>query len=258
MSAISKIDNLLNQFQPASLADMERLKLLNRVDQKYIFRLNELASILEEVSPFYTILSVNDKRHFQYNTLYFDTKGFTSYIDHHNGKPNRFKLRYRRYLDSGDVFFEIKKKIKGLRTDKHRITLDEIPDLVGENEMKLMEQCGLPNMQLQPSMWVNYRRITLMSKDSPERVTIDLNLEFSNEIGNASLDGLVIVEVKQAKASRNSRFMERLRNRKIREIRISKYSIAVALLNHHLKNNAFGTKIRRIKHLIDEQWNQAS
>lgn len=258
MSAFATIDYLLNQFQPASLADMDRLKLLNRVDQKYIFRLNELASMLEEVKPYYNILSINEKRLFQYNTLYFDTKGFTSYIDHHNGKPNRFKLRYRRYQDSGDVFFEIKKKIKGLRTDKHRITLDEIPDLVGENEKKLMEQCGLPALQLQPTMWVNYRRMTLMSKESAERVTIDLNLEFSNEEGKASLEGLVIVEVKQAKASRNSPFMECLRDRQIRETCISKYSIAVALLNHHLKNNAFGTKIRKIKHLIDQQWNQAS
>lgn len=258
MSIYARISSVLEQFNPASLQDMDRLKLLNRVDQKYIFRIEELESMLQQVKEQYNILSVNELRLFQYNTLYFDTTAFSSYTDHHNGKPNRYKLRYRRYQDSGDVFFEVKKKIKGLRTDKHRIATTEIPEMLGQPEKQLLQACNLPDLSLEPTMWVNYQRMTLLSRDTAERVTIDLHLEFQNNQNNASLDGLVIVEIKQAKASRNSPFMECLRQRQIRETRISKYSIAIALLNQHMKQNAFGSKLRKIQHLIDEQWNQAS
>jgi hypothetical protein len=258
MSIYDRISCVLEQFTPASQQDIDRLKLQNRVDQKFIFKIGELESILNEVKECYNIMSVNALRLFQYNTLYFDTTAFASYTDHHNGKPNRYKLRYRRYQDSGDVFFEIKKKIKGLRTDKHRIAIEEIPEILGPSERQLLQDCNLPDVSLLPTMWVNYQRMTLLSRNTEERVTIDLHLEFQNNQNKDSLDGLVIVEIKQAKASRNSPFMECLRQRQIRETRISKYSIGIALLNEHMKQNAFGSKLRKIRHLIDEQWNQAS
>ena len=258
MSSEHPLLAILDQFQAASLDDMNRLKLLNRVDQKFIFRYEELESMLKEVLNDYNILAIDDKRLFQYNTLYFDTTAYTSYIDHHNGKPNRYKIRYRKYQDSGDVFFEIKKKIKGLRTDKHRVPTENIPQALGNAEKELLSECVKDGLQLVPTMWVNYKRLTLMSRETEERVTIDLNLHLKKETEEVSLEGLVIVEVKQAKASRNSPFLECLREKQIRETRISKYTIAVALLNHEIKRNAFGSKLRKIKHLIEDQWKQAS
>ncbi len=258
MSSENPLIAILDQFQVASLDDINRLKLFNRVDQKFIFKYNELESVLKEVLNDYNILSINEKRLLQYNTLYFDTSSYSSYTDHHNGRPNRYKIRYRKYQDSGDVFFEIKKKIKGLRTNKHRIQTVSIPQMLGNAEKELLSEYVKDGLHLVPTMWVNYKRLTLMNRNSEERVTIDLNLHLKNEIAEISLEGLVIVEVKQAKASRNSQFLECLRKRQLRETRISKYTIAVALLNHNIKRNAFGSKLRKIKHLIEDQWKQAS
>lgn len=34
-------------------------------------------------------------------TQYYDTDAFPTYIQHHNGKADRYKLRFRRYLSPG-------------------------------------------------------------------------------------------------------------------------------------------------------------
>jgi hypothetical protein len=105
---------------------------------------------------------------------------------------------------------------------------------------------------------VNYERITLVSKDNEERVTIDLNVEYKNEERAFPLERIIIVEVKQPRISRTSSILKCLREKQIRETKISKYSIGVALLNSQIKQNAFGSKLRKIRHLIDEAWKQAS
>jgi aspartate carbamoyltransferase regulatory subunit len=163
------------------LDDLNAFKLQNRVDQKFIFRDVELDSLLNEIAEHYKVLTIDNTRIFRYNTLYFDTPNLNSYFDHHNGKPNRCKIRYRKYEQSGDVFFEIKKKIKGIRTNKFRVPTIEIPSEIGEIENNLLESCLIQNHNFKPSIWVNYDRITLISKDNEERVTIDLHVEYKND-----------------------------------------------------------------------------
>ena len=248
----------LAKFESANLDDLNAFKLQNRVDQKFIIRDVELDYLLNEISDHYKVLTIDNTRVFKYNTLYFDTPNLNSYFDHHNGKPNRCKIRYRKYEQSGDVFFEIKKKIKGIRTNKFRIPTIEIPSEIGKIENDLLESCLIQNRNLKPSIWVNYERITLISKDNDERVTIDLQVEFKNDEQAFPLMGIIILEVKQPRFSKTSSVLKCLRDKNTREIKISKYSIGVALLNSQLKQNAFGSKLRKIRHLIDKKWKQAS
>ena len=113
-------------FEPVSLAGLDKVKLMNRVDSKYVFHRKHLDEILTEVAPHYAVLEIAEKRLFDYASLYFDTPDYELYRHHHMGKPNRVKLRYREYIDTGDVFFEVKKKIKGMRTDKYRVREEAI------------------------------------------------------------------------------------------------------------------------------------
>ena len=95
---------LVSSLLPLSLEELDKVKLLNRVDSKFIFHIRALNDILKEVSEYYHILEIDQKRIFKYESLYFDTPDFLLYRHHHNGKPNRVKVRYRKYLDSGEVF----------------------------------------------------------------------------------------------------------------------------------------------------------
>ena len=99
--------NLLNNFQTVSLDDLDRVRLLDRQDTKFVFNQIDLPHILEKLKPFYRILEINNDRVYTYDTTYFDTDDFYFFVQHHNGSRNRFKVRYRRYSSNKKSFFEI-------------------------------------------------------------------------------------------------------------------------------------------------------
>jgi len=92
---------------------------------------------------------------------------------------------------------------------------------------------------LHPQIQNRYKRITLVSKGSLERLTIDLELIFKNDSQKMSLDQLVIAEVKQARFSQDSPFVQLMRTNGIRPTSFSKYCIGTSLLYPHLKSNNF-------------------
>ena len=44
--------NILNKFSPISLAEMDRVKLMNRIDTKFAFRIGLLEELLHELKSF--------------------------------------------------------------------------------------------------------------------------------------------------------------------------------------------------------------
>ena len=102
--------NLLNHFETVSLDDLDRVRLLDRKDTKFVFNQIDLPHILEKLKPFYRILEINNDRVYTYDTTYFDTDDFQFYVQHHNGSRNRFKVRFRRYSSNKKLFFEINEK----------------------------------------------------------------------------------------------------------------------------------------------------
>jgi hypothetical protein len=239
----------LTEFHTVDLTGLDRVKLMNRVDQKFILPERQLNAVLLEIVPHYTVLEIAGKREFAYDSLYYDTGNLDFYRDHHNGKPNRVKVRKRDYVDTGTSFFEIKRKIKGYRTEKYRVKT-EMNDKIGEDENLLLSKQDLVHLNLVPSLKIHYRRITLAGIHIPERITIDRGLLFEHNSGSEHLDGLVIIEVKQDHVKRESPIIQALRKRRNRPFGISKYALGVVLLRLNSKTNAFRHKVTKIHQLI--------
>ena len=141
--------NLLNHFETVSLDDLDRVRLLDRQDTKFVFNQIHLPHILEKIKPFYRILEINNDRVYTYDTTYFDTDDFRFYVQHHNGSRNRFKVRFRRYSSDKKSFFEIKIKNNKNRTIKKRLNVDEIKKDLGDQERNLVSKIiGLLPSQL--------------------------------------------------------------------------------------------------------------
>ena len=246
-----EVTHSLNQFDPITLEEMEGVKLMDRTDTKFTFNINELTSILEEAKNYYRILSVKGNRISRYKTLYFDTKGFDLYNEHHSGKLNRYKIRHRTYVESNIGFLEVKFKNNKGRTLKTRIKEVEVPELnTGKAFEFLKKMLPFDPLILLPKIWINYSRITLVNKTSAERLTLDLNLEFEKNGKKQILDQLVIAEVKQdSKVA--SPFINIMRNKHIRQGSISKYCFGIASSYSEVKKNNFKQKLSNVKKIIN-------
>lgn len=243
---MSTNEHLFSHFQPITLAEMDAVRLMNRVDRKFVFHRSQLQDVLATLGNDYRALEIEGSRLSPYRTVYFDTAEFGMYRDHHNGKPNRTKVRYRHYLQSNAVFFEVKRKIRGLRTDKVRIPLIEMPSAVNGAETDLLNQFNINAQGLKPTVDVSYHRATLVRADGGERVTLDLGLTFSAQDQSANLANLVIAEVKTNALNGESPYVALMREMVIRPLSISKYATAVALLHPGAKVNAFKGKLKKV------------
>lgn len=246
----SSIAELLSQFKPIELSEMERVKLLNRIDSKYMFSIHLLPEILSECKKEYSVVNINGKRYSSYKTLYYDTPQFDLYNQHHSGKLNRYKIRKRTYVESDLSFLEIKFKSNKGRTDKNRI---KVKDNVFDDEAATFLQniTSMSINDLKPNVLIEYNRITLVNNTYPERITIDLNLTFSYQDQKRSFNNLVIAEVKQDKLAQ-SVFVDLMKAHRIKEGAVSKYCMAVSQLIKSVKNNNFKEKNRKIEKIIQE------
>ncbi len=242
----------IEQFLPITLEEMEKVKLMNRTDVKFIFNDKILPDLLDKVKDDYFILVAADTRIASYKTLYFDTAKNKFYIHHHNGKRNRFKVRYRKYIESELTFFEIKYKNNKGRVIKTRIKVEDIQQSLGEEELQMVRKKIRKNIELHPRLENNFNRITLVAKEGIERLTLDFNLSFTY---NNELDGietLAIAEVKQERYSRDSKIMEVLRQFGVRPGRMSKYAIGMSIFSDEKANNFKEKRIRIDKIIQDD------
>ena len=246
------INNILSSFEPISLNQMDEVKLMNRTDTKFIFEYSLLEKVMEEIKAFYYVLDIDGIRLNAYRSLYFDTEGFKFYFEHHNGKKNRNKVRYREYIDSGLCFLEVKKKDNKGKTIKKRTKVVNIIDSLTEEGNSFVHQIIGTDDALVPKHWNKFSRITLVNKHIKERLTIDLGVTFEAEERLSKLDNLIIAEVKQEKVNYTSAFMRVIKKHGVRPFRISKYCMATASLFPNLKNNNFKPKFLKINKLQDD------
>ncbi|MGQ0828548.1 MAG: polyphosphate polymerase domain-containing protein [Bacteroidota bacterium] len=246
------LKKILNDFTPITLEEMDAVKLMDRTDTKFVFKRTQLLVVVEELKNNYRILEVNGNRVSRYESLYFDTQNFDLYNNHHRGKLNRFKIRYRNYVESNLSFFEVKFKSNKGRTIKDRVKQkQEINGSIKDKaEALLNEKTPLRSANLEAKLWINYSRITFVNKNSPERVTIDVELNFKNDTQDQLIHNLVIAEVKQDKAT-TSAFIKLMKKHHIRQGSISKYCFGVISLFEKIKHNNFKEKItalNKIRH----------
>ena len=240
--------DILSSFSPISLKEMDSVKLLNRTDTKFIFNKNLFDSILSKIKNDYQILTINNKKTASYRTLYFDTDHFKFYNDHHNKRGNRFKVRIRKYLDSDLCFLEIKNKRKG-RTIKTRTSITDFEDSLSNSSIDFIKEI-IPEFEpLETKIWNTFERITLVNQERKERLTIDFNLKFEFDNKKLGIDHLVICELKQERANRNSPINHIFKLMKILPNRVSKYCIGSGLLYEQLKKNRFKEKYLLINKL---------
>ena len=241
---MNEINDLLTPFEPITLKEMDRVKLMNRMDTKFAFRTNDLSKLLPLLTEHYRVLTIEGTNMPHYESLYFDDASFSFFRDHHNGKADRYKVRIRKYVESNIHFLEIKHKIKG-RTDKRRILTNDFNELQDEKERDFLRRQLNEDAQLVPTMWNAFQRITLVSKTSKERLTLDFNIHFHMGEVKRDFAQLVIAELKQESLDRNSPFYKLMKKERIRPYRLSKYCIgSVEIYGEEvLKFNRFKKKL---------------
>jgi hypothetical protein len=242
-----KLGNVIGGFNKITLEEMDSVKLLNRIDTKYVINKELLPVILDKISNSYRILEISDKRIFLYNSLYFDTDSDIMYLAHHNGRTNRTKIRYRKYVDSNLCFLEIKNKIKGNRTVKFRTKMDDIETNMSDFAKNYVENnTQFQNVSLKPKIYTDFLRITLVNNELTERVTIDLDLKFRINGTSHLLDNVAIIELKRDENSKHSLLVDSLNYMRAYPQGFSKYCIGRAILEENLKANNFKESILTI------------
>ena len=246
---MSIIDDLIARFEPVSLGQMDQVKLLNRVDTKFVLSRQKLPEILSDLMAEYFVLEIDGVRMQHYETRYFDTPEKMCYLNHHNQRLNRFKIRARCYADSGLCYFEIKSKNDKGRTSKERKKLLWLNDGITPKAAALLtEVTGLDAGRIGPSIDVGFSRITLVNRGMTERATIDVNLRFSGAAEPVGYPGIAIAEIKQDRFGRSG-LNDVLNRHHVREFKMSKYCLGIISLYPHIKQNNFKQKLHYIKKL---------
>ena len=238
--------NTVDKFAPISLEEMNSVALMKRTDTKYVINISVLSKVLTKLLESYRVLEIKGRRIMNYSSLYLDTNDFKFYLDHHNGRVNRTKIRQRKYVDSDLTFLEIKKKNGKGETNKFRIKIDDFQTELSNESKDFISEVTEQNYNLQTSLWNSFNRITLVNLKDNERVTIDLNLTYT--IGNKEkkYSNIVIVELKQSRFDRKSDVVKTLKKVGHNPYSISKYCIGVVNLYKNLKYNTFKPKLLKI------------
>ncbi len=253
----------LTAITPITLAEMDAIKLMNRVDTKYLTDEATLVQVLADAAAAgYRALETEGEKLSPYNSVYFDTAGLRMFLDHHNRRLVRQKVRTRSYLGSGITFLEIKRKNNKGRTSKKRTAISpgQMMDFCDNLEAcaYLARKSWFMASELSPVLETRFTRITLVNPAKTERLTIDTCLQFQNfRTGlSAALRDAVIIELKQD-GHADSPMKRILLDHRVKPARVSKYCVAVTLTDPTAKSGRFKVKVRRIekiiKHKIDIQ-----
>lgn len=249
---------LWSGFDTISLSEMGAVKLMNRIDTKFLLPMNLLRPLLEEAAKEYRVQVVEGRRVASYDSLYFDTVNLEMFTRHHDRQLRRNKVRTRTYIDSDLFFLEIKCKNNKGRTKKRRIQIDgsffERFQTSGEAVDFLEGVVKYKADELVPQLHTQFNRITLVDKAKTERLTIDLNLTFVNVQSGVTkeLGPLAVIELKQDGLV-HSKMRDILLALRIHPYKISKYCIGVTMTNPSAKSNRFKKKILHIKKLTELQ-----
>ena len=253
------IRTALEHFPPITLEEMDSIRLMNRIDTKYLTKEETLAQVLDDAAGAgFMVLETEGNRNSPYNSVYFDTPWLKTYLDHHNRRLNRHKVRTRIYEDSGQAFLEVKRKNNKGRTRKKRtpIPASEMMDFSkdGDATAFLTGHSPFTPDQISPVLSTAFNRITLVNPSETERITIDTSLRFNNfRTGkSASLLDAVIIEIKQD--GRSESHMKRiLLDRRVKPVRVSKYCLAVTLTDRSVKSGRFKQKVRAMEKIINKR-----
>lgn len=222
--------------------------LTTRVDRKYLVSLGDLPAVLDRLPPELCALEIDGRRIFGYESVYFDTVGFALYRHHVQGRRMRYKTRVRSYCDTGDAMFEV--KLKGLRgqTVKERLPYDfaRRRELTSDGraflEAVVADAYGVTVPTLRPALTTAYHRATLVDLEGRSRLTIDVNLSWSDHENSHRADHLALIETKSMTGPGPVDAL--LGSLGVRPVRISKYCLGIALLHPDTAANPWNRLLR--------------
>ena len=228
----------IHKMPAVTLQGLDAVALQNRIDSKYVLSRTQLDDILPEIVKGYKVLDINGYRSFTYENNYFDTDDYQFYYDHHNGYVNRMKVRSRKYLETGNAFFEIKKKEKVERTNKIRESVPDVLDKLDESRQQIVQAMSRKDVSgLKVLLTNSFNRVTFVNHDQTERVTLDFNIHFTDGQKEESLGGVYILELKRSRAGGMSAISATLKKKGVREQGFSKYIYGMMALKDVRKNN---------------------
>lgn len=254
--SLHEIKEQAGQFRQIDLSEMERVKLMNRTDTKFVLPLAKLTALLASLREEYRILEIDGNRMMRYETLYYDTPELDLYHAHRMGRPNRYKVRQRHYVESDKYFTEVKHKTPKGRTIKHRMEHLDSTSLIEslQDNLHLGEESrcfvGVYSTvcpaELFAKLWVGYQRLTLVSNTSAERLTLDVGLTFKTHSQKNRLGTIVIAELKQD-SRQPSVFLDLMKQQGVRSGSVSKYCLGMISLYQPLRHNRFKPQLRQLQ-----------
>ena len=181
---------ILNSFEPITLEQMKDIRLMNRIDTKFVTTEPVLRRLLTMAADDYFVQETDGLRISPYYTLYFDTPDCAMYNRHQVGHLSRQKSRIRSYVSAGLSFLEVKTKNNHGRTKKKRVTMEQFDALHPQRDIEFRRQdenyvhydeflrtyLKYDPESLMEQMENRFDRITLVNKARTERLTIDSNL----------------------------------------------------------------------------------
>jgi hypothetical protein len=227
-----------------SLEDANKVGLMDRVDTKFYFHERFLPNVLMPIIQYYAVLEIKGERLMPYESAYYDTSSFQMLRWHQNGKLNRYKIRKRRYVLTDETFLEIKFKSNKSKTEKYR-RLNGID--YEEDQRFISQRTPFHWLDLHHILNNKFDRMMLINKNMRERVSIDLNVGFSNGDDNYRyLDKLVVLEIKSQRHLGTTELQRSLKNLHILPNSFSKFVTGMYL---HYKEQKYNNFKRRFLHL---------
>ena len=224
------LDATLRRFPAIALEALGAAQLLDRIDTKFLVDAGAVDALLAACVADYEVLDIAGHRRFRYETTYLDDEALALFRAHIAARPERCKVRTRRYAPSGERWFEVKQRLRTGRTIKVRVPLpDGAPLPALEAPPFDAVPVGVPSGALRPILDVLYERITLVARDRSERVTVDLELAWDRAGRRVVAPGWALVELKQA-ARRTSAAWRALRAFGAVDESVSKYCLGVVAL----------------------------
>lgn len=255
------LSQTLKGFAPISLTQLNaQASFLSRIDTKYIMDEVTFAEVLKDLEKDFFVLSINDKPVQEYSSIYMDTEDYFFYNQHQNKEPSRTKIRTREYIDSKIAFFEYKQKEnKVTRKFRYQFDLDHHGKMSPEStkffEGIYQSVYGTTPEGIFPSLETKYNRLTLCSKDSAERLTIDFNIRL-NDLRNEgkeefALKNVVIIESKSDRTDGVSATI--MENHGIPQAKAcSKYGLGLVYQGVAKETSVFDNTVKRMDKIMSE------
>lgn len=249
----SQLSKDLDLFEAISLAELNQTTQNKRFDNKFITNKSKLTELLKELNFDYKILEIENSRIFKYSNIYFDTSKYDFFNHHINGYLGRFKVRLRRYHATDENFIEVKFKNNRSETSKHRIkSIDYSGTAINRFKSEISDLISLNTDSLSPTVYVDYKRITLLKPGHFDKVTIDFDIQIKSNDGYISeLSNLVIVEHKSSHSSVSLNLSRIFKLIHAPKMSISKYCLSLVLTKPGVKYNAYKSKLLTINRICN-------